>query len=353
MRGCLGFTILISSLIIAANSAAQDRGLLLRAGEHDAFTRVVLTLPEQVPWRLDNQGSYIDLIIEDSSILIDLSQTFTRIPRTRLRAVEAIETGVRLMLACRCPVRTIEGLPGQVILDILSESAMFEDDASDVGQTPKPRPKTIPQVVESISPLASIAGRAGIALAKTMKGDGNAATSSGLALSFSVSANNAGSNSPPKHDTPVSQGAQPLEQTLARNLSEAAAANLLLPAQDFAPRNKIVAEISDVAARHIQMYGHNDQRLIKPDDQSCTNAVSAQIPGWNDLSGKTALNLRWENLFDPLDNINAKEATAIATNYLLGSFGAEARAILTLLPRTKAIETMLDLSHVMDLEYPS
>lgn len=106
----------IALLATAVGADAQD--IALRGGEHAAFTRLVAELPHGTRWSMVEVSGGVELRFADPAPRFDLSQTFARIPRTRVSAVDAISDGLRIALACPCPVRVVEEFPGLLVIDV-------------------------------------------------------------------------------------------------------------------------------------------------------------------------------------------------------------------------------------------
>ena len=162
---------LFHGFITASMGLAQGADIALRAGEHADFTRLVMPLPEGMDWRFVETDRSIDIIFSDPSLAVDLTKTFDRIPRTRLRSVTQIAGGLRLQLACSCPARRVDGVPGQLVLDIQSP----EPDATP-EQTVRPQARPVADRTRNAPQSA------GIALARRMKGEVDHATDTALVL---------------------------------------------------------------------------------------------------------------------------------------------------------------------------
>ena len=99
-RHLVMFAVLLCTL---AAGGARAEQVVVRAGEHPGFSRLVLPFARPVGWRLaPAPGGYI-LSLSRDDISFDLSGVFRLIPRTRLSAVtRSGPAGLRLDLACRC-----------------------------------------------------------------------------------------------------------------------------------------------------------------------------------------------------------------------------------------------------------
>jgi hypothetical protein len=88
----------------AAPALAQDGArVLVQSGEHGAFTRLAMVLPEAPVWRLGRLGEGYGLRIEASSALsFDISDVWTRIDRSRIARLTTAPDGLEISLGCAC-----------------------------------------------------------------------------------------------------------------------------------------------------------------------------------------------------------------------------------------------------------
>ena len=112
------------ALVLTAGAAlAQGAPIRVTGGEHADFTRIVLQSSAPIDWRIEPDGREPFVQIGPRASVIDLSRAFDRIPRSRLTRIDPQEGGIRLRLACDCPVRAFDERPGVVVLDILDAPA--------------------------------------------------------------------------------------------------------------------------------------------------------------------------------------------------------------------------------------
>lgn len=111
----------LAALIIALASPVMAETALVYSGEHAAFTRLVVELPETGDWTVGRTPmGYAFVTSATAQPAYDLSRVWDRIPRSRLQALRANpENGaLELTLACACHVFPFEYRPGIVVLDI-------------------------------------------------------------------------------------------------------------------------------------------------------------------------------------------------------------------------------------------
>ncbi|MCC1482366.1 hypothetical protein [Roseibaca sp. Y0-43] len=346
MRRLIQTFAMLLTLCSAHSAAGQQSETILRAGEHSDFTRLVLTLPDQVSWRLVPQAEFVDLIIDDASVSIDVSRTFDRIPRTRLKEVEAMPTGVRLYLGCDCPLRVVEGFASQIIVDIVTPLP----GADDPGILPRPKPR--PSLTAQIAKDDRVAARAGVALAQALRAPGMAEVAPG----FGIRAEDqlAARQAPPAPipDPEVEIQAQRLLQGLTKSLSGAVSRGVLSPDPDFRTDTASTVVLPDSAAAHLRVApGPNaPARTLLP--ERCDQTPSTLLDAWTSPTEGGLFGTGWASLYDPLDRVDPAQAQSLAAAFLSAGFGAEARAILGLLPASGARTQLGNLSYIIDLQPP-
>ncbi|MFU8899216.1 MAG: hypothetical protein ACNA7L_10010, partial [Roseinatronobacter sp.] len=104
---------------IAAIGFAQTTPVHVRAGEHSDYTRLILQLPEENQWQFTHDTGAARLGISGPPVEFDLTQTFSRIPRTRLRDIRISQGGLDLTIICDCDIRVQQDIPPFLIIDIV------------------------------------------------------------------------------------------------------------------------------------------------------------------------------------------------------------------------------------------
>ena len=102
-----------------APGAATAERVIVRSGEHEGFTRIVLHYTQTAGFELkDIPGGY-RLDTGDEWALFDVSDMWRRIERDRVRGIAAGPDGaLDLRLACDCPVRAQPLRNGMVVIDV-------------------------------------------------------------------------------------------------------------------------------------------------------------------------------------------------------------------------------------------
>jgi hypothetical protein len=156
----MGRLALLVWLLLSGMAAAQV--VTVRSGQHDGFTRLVLTFPEPGGWDFGRTGDGYGFRARARGLRFDIAGVFDRVPRDRLSALWADpETGVlRLGLGCACHAIATPFRPGIVVIDILDGAAPpdspYETALADAGRSLPPlvpqrmvRPKSRPQTIEA------------------------------------------------------------------------------------------------------------------------------------------------------------------------------------------------------------
>lgn len=115
--------------------------ILVRAGEHPGFTRLVFDVVAKTPWRLgrNSSGYEFQLLVPDAEF--DISAIFDRIPRDRLVGVSLAKTpgALSLVVSGDNHAMASETPAGQIVLDIVTgkpkADSPFESNIADVVAT--------------------------------------------------------------------------------------------------------------------------------------------------------------------------------------------------------------------------
>ncbi|MFS4581689.1 hypothetical protein [Phaeobacter sp. C3_T13_0] len=116
----------LTILVIAMAAASADaQTVVARSGEHDGFSRLVMRLPNGAPWSLRQSGQSVQVVIDTPTVVFDTSRIFDLIPRTRLQAVSQDGPGqpLQLNLGCACEVTSFVQKDGYLVVDIADGSA--------------------------------------------------------------------------------------------------------------------------------------------------------------------------------------------------------------------------------------
>lgn len=113
---------IVMALLTAPASAET---LVVRSGEHDGFSRIVLAPAQKTAWKLGRVGAGYELRLLRSGITFDLSRAFDLIPRQRLSALSegTVDGSIAFGLACDCRAIGFETASGAIVVDIVNGPA--------------------------------------------------------------------------------------------------------------------------------------------------------------------------------------------------------------------------------------
>lgn len=147
----------LTILLICVALAARGETIVVRSGEHDGFSRLVLPMAKPSAWTFGRTLDGYELRLGRPGVLFDLSGVFDRIPRLRLADLGTAEDGTRLtlQLSCACHAEIFEFRPNILVIDIRPGPAspnspferMLEADGTvpaNVGTPPVQRPHPRP-----------------------------------------------------------------------------------------------------------------------------------------------------------------------------------------------------------------
>ena len=337
-RGILAAAI-IMALWTASTGQAQTV-VPVRGGEHGDFTRLVLQLPEGTPWHVDQDGRTVELMVDTASVSFDLGQTFTRIPRLRVDSVHAIEgPGISVALACDCPLRVFEDLPGQVVIDVLTPA-------------------------EGIGPLRAepaTAANAGRSLAERLLDETAAGRDPAVDTGWLALDRLANSVAPPP--PPDNSLREEIVSDLSAAVSRAIDRGVLdqTPPPPAEPVTEAHVEPTPVPASPPDdplavLRAH--MRVAPEDDPNsspaCLPEDAIAIPDWgDDTDFITRMGAQRSALLREFDRPDPEAIAEKVRTYLYFGFGAEARALMRAFPEVLANADILRaLSRIVDGEAP-
>jgi len=310
--------LLVSVLLWLPAAPAAAQPVVMTAGEHVGFTRVVLQSSRGFDWSLSEHPEGALLQILERPLRVDTERVFARIPRTRLRDLRRDGTDMVLVLDCPCPIRVNQERPGLVILDI---STPPEGQAS--PRLPPPPPHNLPQPQSS-------ARRAGASLAAELGALTTGATADAT-LAWPGVTQGGPALDPAGNPVgdPVGALATHLSVALSQGLATLAAdgttARALLAPAEALDIPGLPANLSLRAADSPGRTGDEatqrpshcpDSTILEP----FTHAADADF-----LTGLGDINQR---LFGEFDQPDAETHAALVLHYLAWGFGAEARLLL-------------------------
>lgn len=127
----------ISLLLSLCALPALAQTVLVRSGEHEGFTRLVLDFPERIDWQDHARENGIKITFPGQRPAFDLSQAFDRLTSGRLAGIDAPKGSGELNLTfdCACTARTFWHARSMLVVDILA-SLPAETPPAPLTQTP-------------------------------------------------------------------------------------------------------------------------------------------------------------------------------------------------------------------------
>lgn len=341
----LALIALLASYLGAGSLAAQTLKSTLRAGEHMDFTRIVLTNEAELEWSITERPMEFDLVFKDKTVEVDLSQAFDRIPRTRIRDMLPISGGLRVIVACPCPIRIVEGIGAQIVVDVVSSpKASHDNRPSDLRPEARPEPRN-PE---------DIPWRAGIALADQVKTNPSREGDTSALQYLDTWLPIAPATAPeelPKQTEITRQNRATMTDLLVSTISRAVAQNTLVAASDF-----IRGETNDASnfvmprSSHIGLPEEFEKGRESAGSQNCSRAVSALNSDWSQSTTHQQSSILMSSLFNPLDQFQIATGKALISYFLNSGMGAEARMIIHLLSEEEWHDAALNVSFLLDGE---
>jgi hypothetical protein len=321
--------------------------VLVKSGEHDGFTRLVMDFGHPIAWQLGRTEDGYELRIADQSPGYDLTEAFKLIGKSRLAAIWADPNSgdLRLGIACACHAIPFEFRPGIVVIDLSDgpppKGSSFElslggSSTGILSAHPVPKPKQRPQQLTDGLDWTQQA------LADLNKQQPNAGSAMVL----------------PATDPAL----QPMREGLMRDLSAGAANGLVdmalpeavaKPQMAEAPVPGMAVTLGDlpgVAAGQ----GLPDHAGLGAQGQSCTSAEALDMASWvTDAPVSAQMAEARDGLVGEFDAVDPTALRHAVTFDLAIGFGAEARQLLQGFPADLPERPVwISLSYLVDGEIP-
>lgn len=303
--------------------------LVVRSGEHQGFTRLVLKIPPGTHWTLENDDREVSLNIDILGTTIDTSQVFSRIGRSRLSTVTQSEPGapLELLLGCECDV-----------VGFVQSDSLLVIDVKDPSNLPPQKPRF--GVVHAQEPYRfQLAMEVRPSLPVVL-------TPNSMQIERSQSAGSLGNTGGVHHantDLNIS------EKRLLEQISRATSQGLLvqngqfmIPAQDHvgdAPGDLGTDKLGNLGLSNLiaTTVVDRDMEVISSvldpsvNGRECIETEYVAVSAWGDERSFGAQVSFWRsNLFGEFDTVNPESVMGLARTYLYFGFGEEAIRVLEL-----------------------
>ncbi|WP_151718324.1 hypothetical protein [Gemmobacter serpentinus] len=138
---------LFCALLLLIPLTLRAGPMLVTSGEHDGFTRLVITLPHAQDWQLGRMQDGYRLSLPDATEDYDLSKVGDRIGRTRLAEVRQLpdSSDLRIVAACACHATAFAFQPDIIVVDVKSGPPPAGSPFEHALEQPLPRPVPLPQ----------------------------------------------------------------------------------------------------------------------------------------------------------------------------------------------------------------
>lgn len=356
--------------LLAQIAAAQT--VQVRSGDHDGFTRLVMTLPEGSRWQTETGARTASVIVAQPALVFDTSRVFDRITRARLAGISAPAGQARLdlALACDCSLSASRQGPDLLVLDIADRAAP----ALNTPQRPRPRPRTITTRKQETSESAAQVAPAARALTQQLdrvflpvpEPEGHPLRP----------------GNPEMAPPPATVDLGPMHSALVRQLGQAARQGLLTPrhrtpvpsdrtgAATPASPDPVAAETetgpapipaapSQGPAPDIRLHSAIEPtgslRIVSaPGSEhtpACLPGEWTNVAAWGDDDApfEAQVGPLLRDLLGEFDRVRPEQALELARLYLYFGFGIEARQVLSLIEtRSGETQVMTELAVILE-----
>ncbi|MEX0969305.1 MAG: hypothetical protein WD046_02535 [Paracoccaceae bacterium] len=115
------------ALLLTTGAAMAETPVRIQSGEHETFTRLVLSVDPARDWSLTNGDRQAEFVLRGEGVAYNISNVFTRIPRDRLATLKVSESptsgSLLLEFGCDCAVEAFAYQGAYVVLDIAQRNA--------------------------------------------------------------------------------------------------------------------------------------------------------------------------------------------------------------------------------------
>lgn len=311
----LAFTLWV---LLAGHLAAAP--VLVKTGEHDGFTRLVMEFPAPLDWQMGRSADGYELRISGQTPSYDLSEAFKLIGKSRLAAIwiDPQTAGLRIGIACACHAIPFEFRPGIVVID-LRDGPPPRGSSFELALDAAPSDPAVASDTRSESydwqkqALAQLRGQAPL--------PGPTAAMAPL----------------PSSDPALQSLRESLLHQLARGASQGvvdldqpdAVENTAAPAQDFSAARVGLGELPGVSVTE----GLSDHAGLAADGQACIAADQLDFAAWGDSRPvHQQMAEAMAGLVGEFDRPNAEALRKAIQFHLFIGFGAEARQLMQAFP---------------------
>lgn len=154
------------ALSVPSGSVFAQQAASVRAVEHPEFSRIVLSVPSGARYALSSDTATARVRLTDNALSYDFSGVFDRMPRDRIRSVQARALGdatvITLALGCACDVSLVPIGSGYLAIDVRRKSTASgfisqktRRPADDPAPAPEAPASTTPPTAQAAAPEAT------------------------------------------------------------------------------------------------------------------------------------------------------------------------------------------------------
>ncbi|MCA1286007.1 hypothetical protein [Salipiger bermudensis] len=329
-----------TSLWLCAGAASAQE-IRVRSGEHGSFTRLALDIPDGLGWQTEYVAPRrIELRFDGRGYRFDSSDVFARINTERLSGLDPLPGGAGLALefGCDCVAEAFLAEPGMLVLDI--------------------RPGEPPQMADASGPMPEEKRPlSGIRVGPQPGIGPSPARNPLLPVFVPQRATEPELALPERIEAADRMDPAALGRTLAEQLATAASDGLLSPSRNGLPQRLAATDaptadaarddandhgmpVPELAGAHSQIEAAilgrepaDMQTRVRIGGTGCVADGALDIASWgtDETFDKTIPELR-RRLYGEFDTLDPEILTDLVRAHVYIGFGAEARALLELLP---------------------
>jgi hypothetical protein len=353
----------IRLLLLAALGAIPVQAgadtVVVRAGEHAGFTRLVLEFRQRPEWSLTTMEGAAVVALAEGEWRLDASRAFDRIPRSRVDSLTRTPRGVEIALACDCRVTAFEAGATAVVVDVADRSD--EDALTGVQSTssdgaPEQGPgNPEPPAVLSSSPATMTPWRTGNAPAGAPAASPDAARPVREGMVGTLTPPMPEQGPPPAGEPPHAAGE--LLNQLAEGIARATTQGALRLADPPGPTGTptVPGPVAPAAANlRLRLPGEEAWLPSEPGPESpCPRNADLDVASWGpgDRTPAEAIMALRHSLAEDIDSVEEERALNLARLYVSLGFGAEARAVTeAMAQRHPQAQLLLAMALIVDGE---
>lgn len=319
--------LLAVAIILGLGTSLQAASVVVRSGDHDGFTRIVLHLPEEIEWRTVDTPQGMRLEFPSGTPEFDLAQAFSRIGRERVANIERAPSGLAVSFGCPCEAEVFASGKRMLVIDVSDATR---------AEVSSPYPK-----IDLPDPAKVLARSKAPQVSKTLK----------VAVADEK-------KDEPSADTKIAK------QRLLKQLGRAAsmglvelsipdeAVDVIDPSFQDSGDTGLYAHQAGLDASPVvssEMAGEIDEHGVSDRGLECPPESLLDPHGWaqaDDFS--SGLRLLRQKLGGEISPIDRAVALQLAKHYLAYGFGAEAQNILPLVGDASEVQWLQFISNIVD-----